>query len=124
MAILKWCIIILAVLQFGFMAFDGSRALIKGDYIRPKTGTYAGQLGPWSKLVSSVGINPEGTLMKVIFVVWGLAGLWFTYRFARNPVAGWNGLLVMDITTLWYLGMGTISSVIQLVLLLLIRARS
>ena len=43
--IIKWIIILLAVLNFGFMAFDGSRALVKGDYIRPSQGQHAGQLG-------------------------------------------------------------------------------
>jgi len=46
------------------MAFDGTRALIVGDYIRPQTGEYAGQLGPWAKLVRKIGIAPESTFMK------------------------------------------------------------
>ncbi len=57
--ILKWTIILLAVLNFGYMLFDGSGALIKGDYIRPTRGEYAGQLGPWSKLVKAIGIKPR-----------------------------------------------------------------
>jgi len=123
MAILKWCIVLLAVLQFGFMAFDGSRALIKGDYIRPKTGEYAGQLGPWSKITMAVGINPEGNFMKVLFVLWGVAGLWLTYRFIQNPTGALMSLLIFDACTLWYLTVGTVSSVIQIVLLVILRSR-
>jgi hypothetical protein len=44
-------------------AYDGSRALIVGDYVTPKSGAYAGQLGPWAKLVAAVGIEPRSTVM-------------------------------------------------------------
>ncbi len=120
-AIIKWTLITLAVLNFGFMTFDGSRALIKGDYIRPTTGEYAGQLGPWSKLAEKVGIDPESKLMKGIFVFWGLAGLVLTAAYAFNASWGWQGLLIMNIASLWYLWMGTASSVLQVILLTIVR---
>eukprot|EP01030_Chromulinospumella_sphaerica_P013273 gene13273-biopygen11568 len=72
---MKSIIVFLAVLNFGYMALDGSRALVTGSYIAPSSGEYKGRLGPWSKLVSAVGIEPEGKLMKTIFVVWGIVGL-------------------------------------------------
>ena len=34
-------------------------ALVKGDYVTPKSGPYAGQLGPWSNVVSAS--NPRAT---------------------------------------------------------------
>jgi hypothetical protein len=116
---IKWIIILLAVLNFGFMVFDGSRALATGDYIRPKAGQHAGQLGPWSKAVSTIGINPEGTPMKVIFVLWGLAGLYITYAFLQNKPWAWQAMLVFNIASLWYAMMGTMSSVIQIALLII-----
>ena len=67
MAWLKWIIVLLAVTEAGWMTFDGLRALVVGDYVTPKTGEWAGQLGPWSRLVSAVGIEPRSTLMKCIF---------------------------------------------------------
>lgn len=121
MAILKWIIILLAALNFGYMAFDGARALATGDYIRPKTGEYAGQLGPWTKAVNAIGINPEGNLMKAIFVIWGVAGLFLTWRFAPNPQQGLMPLLVADVCTLWYLYMGTFSCGLQVLLLLALK---
>jgi hypothetical protein len=121
MPILKWIIVLLAVLNFGYMAFDGSRALATGGYIRPKTGEYAGKLGPWTNAVSAIGINPEGNLMKTVFVLWGIVGLFFTYRFAVNPREGFTPLLVMDVLSLWYLYMGTFSCVLQVLLLLAYR---
>jgi len=38
----------LAAVEAGWMLFDGSRALIVGDYVTAKSGPYAGQLGPWT----------------------------------------------------------------------------
>jgi hypothetical protein len=36
--ILKWIIVILSFVNAGYMFYDGTRAIIKGDYIRPKSG--------------------------------------------------------------------------------------
>jgi len=111
----------MAVLCFGYMAFDGGRALATGDYIRPEAGEYAGQLGPWANLVSAVGIDPESNAMKGIFLVWGIAGLVITFGFATNRTWGAKSLLVFNILSLWYLMFGTISSAMQIVLLLIRR---
>jgi hypothetical protein len=119
--IIKWIIVILAILNFGFMAFDGSRALIKGDYIRPQSGEYAGQLGLWSRLVKSIGISPESTAMKSVFLIWGIAGLIITCCYILNLSWAKNGMIVMNILSLWYLVPGTVSSVLQIILLLIRR---
>jgi hypothetical protein len=117
--IIKWIIVFLAVMNFGFMTFDGSRALIKGDYIRPQSGEHAGQLGLWSRLVKAIGINPESTTMKSVFLIWGIAGLLLTFCYVLN--IGWakNGMIIMNILSLWYLVPGTVISVLQIVLLLI-----
>jgi len=121
-AIIKWVVVFLAVLNFGYMTFDGSRALIKGDYIRPRSGTHAGQLGPWSKLVAKIGINPESRTMKVIFLTWGIAGLIITICFVLKINWAPNALIVINILSLWYLVPGTISSALQIALLLIKRS--
>jgi hypothetical protein len=46
---LDWLIVALALLEGSWLAFDGAHALITGDYVTPKTGRYAGQLGPISE---------------------------------------------------------------------------
>jgi hypothetical protein len=69
---------VLAIIEAGWMLFDGSRALILGDYVTPTSGPYAGQLGPWTKLVSRVGIEPRSTLMKCIFTIYGAVWLLFS----------------------------------------------
>lgn len=116
---IKWIIIIMATLNFGYMVFDGSRALATGDYIRPKSGQHAGQLGPWSKAVEKVGINPESTTMKLIFVIWGLAGLYITLAFLQDKPWAWKAMLIANIASLWYAVVGTFGSVVQIALLVI-----
>jgi hypothetical protein len=101
---LKWSTVILSVLQGGYMVFDGARALVVGAYVTPGSGEQAGQLGPWARLVSLVGVEPESTGMKLAFVVLGV--LWL--------ILG----LGVALATLWYLVAGTVVSVAVLVLLL------
>lgn len=121
MKTLKWIIIILAVLNFGFMTVDGSRALIVGDYFRPETGEYAGQLGPWAGIVSAIGIDPESALMKSIFMAWGALGLILTVSFAMRVRRADNALLFFNLASIWYLVAGTLSSSLQVILLLILR---
>lgn len=112
-----WVILGLVVFTAGWMLFDGARALIVGDYVTPKAGEYAGQLGPWSNLVATLGIEPRSTLMKSIFVVYGFITLAvaasFALGFSRSRVA----IAVVCILGLWYLPFGTVANVIALVLL-------
>ena len=120
-ATLKWMVIIAAVINFGFMAFDGTRALITGDYVRPKSGEFTGQLGPWSKLVETVGIDPESTLMKSIFLVWGVSGLILAFYFAIDYSWGWKAMLILNLCSLWYLLPGTGFSILQIILLTIVK---
>ena len=119
--ILKWVVIIAAILNFGFMTFDGTRGLTTGDYVRPKSGEYAGQLGPWSKVVILVGIDPESTFMKSIFILWGLTGLVITFLLAIDINWAWKGLLIFNICSLWYLLPGTGLSLLQIILLTIMK---
>ncbi len=121
MKVLRWIIILMAILNFGFMTVDGSRALIVGDYFRPQTGEYAGQLGPWAGIVSAIGINPESTLMKSIFIGWGALGLIFTVSFAMRVSRADKVLLFFNLASFWYLVAGTLSSVVQVIFLLILR---
>lgn len=116
---LAWVVLLLALVEGGWLAFDGGRALLIGDYVTPSTGQYAGQLGPWSKLVLAVGIEPRSTLMKSIHLVLGLAWLAVMVCFALRLPWAWWGMLICAIVSLWYLPFGTLLSMIQIVLLLL-----
>jgi hypothetical protein len=114
-----WVVAALVVLNAGWMAFDGTRALIVGDYITPKIGQYAGQLGAWSKVVQATGIPPRSTLMKSIFVVYGLAYLIVMVAFLLKASWAWSAMLLVAALGLWYLPFGTLINLIVIVLLLL-----
>ncbi|HLF08680.1 MAG TPA: hypothetical protein VI789_04975 [Dehalococcoidia bacterium] len=87
---LRWLVIALALAEAGWIAFDGMRALIAGDYVEPRSGPYAGQLGLWARLVSAVGVEPRSTLMKAVFAVYGLAWLVITAAFREpGPLCSW-----------------------------------
>jgi len=121
---LRWIVIALALMEAGWMTFDGARALIIGDYVTPKSGEYAGQLGPWTKVVSAVGIAPRSTLMKWTFVIYGMTWLIIIGCFAlESPWARW-AMLIAAAGSLWYLWVGTISSLILITLLLFPLIRS
>lgn len=116
---LGWLVLVLAFLEGGWLAFDGGRALLVGDYVTPKSGTHAGQLGPWSKLVAAVGIEPRSTLMKSIHLVLGICWLVVMVCFAMGLRWASSGMLVCAVLGLWYLPFGTLLSLVQIGLLLL-----
>ncbi|MEX2219563.1 MAG: hypothetical protein WD749_12490 [Phycisphaerales bacterium] len=103
----RWVLVALAIQPGLWMTFDGARALIVGDYITPRSGEYAGQLGPWKHIVSAVGLDPRGTPMKAIYTAFGLAWLAAAAACALGAPWGTKAMLVMGIATLWYLPIGT-----------------
>ena len=117
---LRWIIIVLALHESGWMALDGTRALIVGDYLTPARGRRAGQLGPWAKVVTVVGIKPRSTLMKGSFVVYGVVWLLVTICFIFKFRWAWYAMLTLAVGTLWYMPVGTAFSVVQIGLLLLL----
>jgi len=99
-----WAVGALAIITGGWMLFDGIRYLVAGDYTTPGG---KGELGPWTHVVSAVGLEPRSTLMASIFVASGLLwlaglGLWWW-----QPIAGWWTLVAAAALTLWYLPIGT-----------------
>lgn len=111
--------ILLALAEAGWMIFDGTRAFVVGDYVTPETGEYAGQLGPWAKLVTAVGIEPRSSLMKSSFIIYGLAWLTFIFCYAKRYKWALWAMLLAAVGTLWYLWIGTIASLIIIILLLI-----
>ncbi len=114
-----WIVVGLAFFVGGWFAFEGARALMVGDYITPKSGKYAGQLGPWSKVVSAIGIEPRSTLMKSIFLVYGVLWIGITVCFILNLHWAWRAMLFAAAGSLWYLPFGTLLGIVQIILLLL-----
>ena len=114
-----WIVVVLALNVGGWFAFDGGHALAKGDYITPKKGAYAGQLGGWSKFIRAVGIDPRSTLMKTIFLVYGLLWLAVIVCFIWKMPWAWWAMLFAAVGSLWYWPFGTMLDLVQIILLLM-----
>ena len=113
-----WLILALVLFVGLWLAYDGARALILGDYTTPSSGRFAGQLGPWAGLFEGLGINPRSTAVKALHVLYGalysLAGLaWLMVgERLRRPLA------LLAVLGLWYLPFGTLINLAALALLL------
>ena len=118
-----WIAVGLAALNGGWMAFDGARALLTGDYVTPASGEYAGQLGPWARGVEAVGLAPRSTAVKAAFVVYGAALLLLAGAFAARAPWAWRGLLVGAALGLWYVPFGTLLNGAVIALLLTVARR-
>lgn len=121
---LSWVVLVMAVIEGGWLAFDGGHALIVGDYLTQRSGQHAGELGPWAKVVSAVGIEPRSALMKSIHLVLGLGWIVVIVCFAMRLPWAWSGMLVCAVLGLWYLPLGTLLSVLQIALLLMPAVRN
>ena len=119
----KLLIALLVLFTAGWMLFDGSRALIVGDYVTPAEGEFAGQLGPWANLMQGLGVEPRSTLMKSVFVLYGLLAIAIAVCYLIGyPWAG-TALMIVCFLGLWYLPFGTITNLIVLFLMMLRRRR-
>ena len=114
---MKSILALLVILVAGYMLFDGARALIDGDYVRPRSGPHAGQLGPWASLVRATGIDPESKGMKWVFVTYGFAWLVLLGFYFAGAPWGPAALALAAIGALWYAPFGTLLGLGQLVLL-------
>lgn len=97
---LSLTIVLLAVLEGGWLLFDGLHSLITGDYVTPSSGPHAGQLGPWSYVVAAIGIAPRSTLMMSIHVVLGGAWLVAILGFVRKVGWAWTGMFICAVAAL------------------------
>ena len=110
----KVLFVVIALLNGGWMLFDGIHVLVKGKYFGPP------EPGPWSKVVAKVGLNPFS--LGPVFVVLGV--LWITAVFGILLGASWAWLLalIVAIFSLWYIPVGTILSVVVIIILILFKA--
>lgn len=110
---MKFIIIIAGIITGGFMLVDGMHVLLKGKYIGPP------KPGPWASLFDK--INVDVFKLGPLFIAFGLAWLIFIGGFwMQKPWAHTMGI-VLSILTLWYLPVGTLISIIVLILLLKLR---
>lgn len=112
-------ITILTLLDAGWMTFDGARALLVGDYVTPRHGPHAGQLGPWHRVVGALGIPPRSTAMKCIFLGQGLAWLAILACWLAGATWGRGAMLVAAALSFWNLVAGALLGAVILLLLLI-----
>lgn len=121
---LGWIVVVLALVEGGWLALDGGHALVTGDYVTPSSGPHAGELGLWSKVVAAVGIAPRSTFMKSVHLIIGSIWIVMIVCFVARLSWAWTGMLVCAVAGMWYLPFGTLLSVIQILLLLIPSVRS
>ena len=118
-----WLSLLLIASSASWMVFDGTRALILGDYVTPLTGEFAGQLGPWANLVQAIGLDPRSIEMKLIFVIQGITTMTIVVCYLMNKPWARRALLAAMLVGLWYLPIGTLINLMALILLLLTRSK-
>ncbi len=101
-----------------WLTFDGTRALVTGEYVTPKAGPHAGQIGPWAGIVRAIGLDPKSTVVKCVHVILGLAWLVSLAGFSARADWGRWDLLVCSVASLWYLPVGTLIGRVTLAILL------
>lgn len=107
---MKILITILGFINGGFMLVDGIYVLMNGKYIGPE------KPGPWANIFSKLEIN----IFKLgpLFITFGI--LWLIWVFGLWTNQSWTYIfgILISILTLWYLPVGTLFSIIVLVVLL------
>ena len=112
---MKILIIILGLINGGYMLIDGIFVMLKGKYIGPD------KPGPWANLFYKFDIN----VFKLgpLFIIFGIT--WLIFIFGLWTSQTWTYMLglTISILTLWYLPVGTFLSLIVLVILLVFRQK-
>lgn len=115
----QWAVGALVLLNAGWMLYDGSRALLRGDYVTPRSGPRAGQLGPWAAVLQAVGIQPRSTPVKWTFVLLGGVYLLMGGLYLAGVSWAKAGLIAVAALGLWYLPFGTLLSILVILLTIL-----
>ena len=107
---MKVLITILGFLNGGYMLLDGIYVMLKGKYIGPE------KPGPWANVFYKLKIDVFD--LGPLFIAFGLLWLFWLYCLLTNQ--SWTYILgiITSILTFWYLPVGTIFSVIILLILL------
>jgi hypothetical protein len=112
---MKILITILGLLNGVYMLIDGIFVMVKGKYIGPE------KPGPWANIFYKLDVN----VFKLgpLFVAFGI--LWLTWLYGLWTNQGWAYIfgIIISILTFWYLPVGTILSIIVLLVLLTARQK-
>jgi hypothetical protein len=112
---MKIFIAILGLLNGGYMLLDGIFVLLKGKFIGPE------KPGPWANLFNK--FNIDVFKLGPLFIVFGCLWLTWIYGLWANQPWAYSFGLLMSLLTLWYLPIGTLFSIIIIVVLLFAKQR-
>ena len=109
---LQITVLLLAALNGGWMIFDGIHVIRNGKYFGPP------EPGAWSKIISKCGLNPFsiGPLFIFLGVMWLISAIGLVLDFQWGYVA----LFITAISTLLYIKVVTIISIITICCLALL----
>ncbi len=112
---MKIVVTILGLLNGLFMLIDGIHVMLKGKYIGPP------KPGPWANLFYKMQMD----VFKLgpLFIIFGILWLVFLYGLWTNQQWSYAFGIVVSILTLWYLPVGTIISLIVLIVLFTARQK-
>ena len=113
-----WVVAGLVLLNGGWMAFDGGRALIVGDFVTPKSGRHAGALGPWARIPEALGVSPRSTVVRATFLLYGCAYLLAVFGLLAGARFAWSVLLSIAVLGFWYVPFGLLINMVVVALLL------
>ena len=118
---LRTVVIVLAIFQAGFIAFDGARALRTGAYLTPRLGSHGGRLGEWTRIASALGAPPRTRAAKWALVGYGVTWLGAAIAFASRAGWAWWAMFVAAGGALWYSSLGVPLCLAQMLLLVVAR---
>ena len=110
LAALHWVIVVMALSQAAWMVFDGSWALIYGDYVITASETPGSNAAPWAKVLAKAGVSARSRFVMSAFVIYGLAWLVVMTAFAGGTEWAWSAMLWLALGSLWYLNVGAATS--------------
>ena len=107
---MKILITILGLLNGCYMLIDGIYVMLNGKYIGPE------KPGPWAEIFYR--LNTNVFKLGPLFVAFGI--LWLVWLFSLWTNQSWGYLfgIIISILTFWYLPVGTLFSVIILLVLI------
>ena len=102
----KIAFLVLAVLNGGWMLFDGLHVMLKGKYFGPP------EPGPWSRIFTSIGIDPFslGPVFILLGVIWMISAI----GILTGTEWAWPVAIIVAVCTLWYLPIGTVLAILLL----------
>jgi len=110
---MKIIVIILALVNGIYMLTDGIYVLVNKKYIGPE------KPGPWANIFSS--LNIDVFKLSPLFISFGVAWLCFVVAYLYNMSWAFVFGILMSVLTFWYLPVGTVISLIIIILMIVLK---